>query len=277
MCWHAVRVHHRCRSMGASEAICERVGSLMGRAWSGHTNLNAVMDGVYLDCAKVLCIGGERDAMVVDEVTQCLLAARRKPFLTERFKKARLNQGLAVSHSIHRIRDETQQWLQASGRSSQVDVHATNAHAAPAAWHNFINPEDVQQLRRDRLHAGSVSGLSNARVNDVLQETVTPMKVVAPQPWTLARKGSAASSGKAAASALHEKMKSWFESPDGLEWMRSRAGMYASKGIEEEEEDDDSDAAGATVVNLKTKKGTTTGATVGNVKTKKGATTKRGR
>ena len=32
LCWHVVRVHHRCRSLGSSEAVCERVGSLLARA-----------------------------------------------------------------------------------------------------------------------------------------------------------------------------------------------------------------------------------------------------
>ena len=248
-CWHAVRVHHRCRSMGSSEAICERVGSLVGRAWSGHLNVNAIMDGVYLDSARVLCIGGERDARIADEVTQCLLAAQRKPFVSERFKKARLKQGLAVSHSVDRVRDEMQQWLDASGRSSQEDAHAANAHAAPG-WHNCIHFwDDIAQFRRDRHLASSAPGLANARVDAELRAKVTPTKVIAPQPWTVERAGSAAASGKAATSAVHEKMKTWFESPDGLEWMRSRARMHASMDGEEED-----DAAGAAAGSVKTKK-----------------------
>ena len=39
-------------------------------------------------------------------------------------------------------------------------------------------------------------------------------------------------------------MKSWFDSPDGLEWMRNRAEMYASKSIDEEECDDKDEGAG---------------------------------
>ena len=245
LCWHAVRVHHRCRSMGASEAICERVGSLLGRAWSGQLNVNALMDNVYLDAARVLCIGGERDAMVSAEVARCLLAARRNPFVTERFKKARLSQGLSVSHSVHRVRDEMEQWLRASGRSAEgvCDVGQDDAEAT-GGWHRFLNFwDDVQQFRRDRQHA-SEHRLSNVCVDNALREKVAPTKVIAAQPWVLERGGSAASSGQAAASTVREKMKSWFDSPDGLEWMRNRAKMYASKSIDEEECDDKDEGAG---------------------------------
>ena len=142
-----------------------------------------------------------------------------------------------------------QQWLDASGRSSQEDTHAANAHAAPG-WHNCIHFWDViAQFRRDRHLASSAPGLANARVDAELRAKVTPTKVIAPQPWTVERAGSAAASGKAATSAVHEKMKSWFESPDGLEWMRSRARMHASMDGEEED-----DAAGAAAGSVKTKK-----------------------
>ena len=225
--------------MGSSEAICECVGSLLGRAWSGHVNVNATMYGVYLDSARVLCIGCERGNMVAGEVTRCLSAAHRNPFLTERFKKARLQQGLAVSHSVLRVRDEMQQWLQASGRSAEggCDLDPDDAQAAQG-WHHFINFwDDIQQFWRDRKHASS-HGLSNARVDHALQQKVAPTRVIAAQPWVLERAGSAAASGKAAASTVREKMKSWFETPDGLEWMRSRAQMYASKSMDEEQCDD---------------------------------------
>ena len=50
-------------------------------------------------------------------------------------------------------------------------------------------------------------------------------------------------------------MKSWFETPDGLEWMRGRAHMYAAKGIGEEQCDDKAgDAEGAGPAKTKTKK-----------------------
>ena len=138
-----------------------------------------------------------------------------------------------------------QQWLQASGRSADggCDLDPDDAQAAQG-WHHFINFwDDIQQFRCDRQHASS-HRLSNVRVDHALREKVAPTKVIAAQPWVLERGGSAASSGQAAASTVREKTKSWFDSPDGLEWMSNRAKMYASKSIDEEECDDKDEGAG---------------------------------
>ena len=231
--WHAARLHHRCRSMGSSEAVCERIGSLLQRAWQPRCDVNAVMDGVFLDSAGVLCIGGERDAMVAAEVTECLSMARRRPHVTAQYRARRRRAGIAVSHSVQGGRREAQERLEASGRQADDGGDSDQGDAQEAAWWRgaIHSASDLADFRRDRKRVAP-RALCSTRVDHALQANVTHSKAVAAQPWLLQRADGAAASSSAAGSVTRQKLKSWLDSADGLQWRRDRAAMFAAKGID---------------------------------------------
>ena len=80
--WHMARLHHRCRSFGAAEAYCERIGSYMKKVWLANPRQNAAsfMNSVYLQAAGLACVGSERDEAVVREVADTMMSLGRAPF-----------------------------------------------------------------------------------------------------------------------------------------------------------------------------------------------------
>lgn len=59
LCWHALRVHHRCRLLFPPEAACERLGSIMASLWHSSQGLapGPLVDRVFLSQAPLLCYG----------------------------------------------------------------------------------------------------------------------------------------------------------------------------------------------------------------------------
>jgi hypothetical protein len=149
--WHAVKVHNFCRPMGASEACCERVGSLMELAWSSRKKMTAagLLDDVLLQEAKVTGIGNARDESICNEVTAALWALGRRPLVAERVKRARLRTGAAASTSIALLRSRQQAALATSGRGSTGSaVQMRDGLEAPSAVLALCQaPQDLRLSR----------------------------------------------------------------------------------------------------------------------------------
>ena len=76
--WGASRVLHRSRVLMAPDGCCEAIGSWMRYQWNPrqHSTPQQVADAVFLAQAGVRCIGGQRDEVLIAEVTQILLIAQ---------------------------------------------------------------------------------------------------------------------------------------------------------------------------------------------------------
>ena len=149
--WHAARLHHRCRSFGAAEAYCERIGSLMKAHWLTNPSQNAAsfMNSVYLHAAGLRCVGSERDEEVVREVADTMMSLGRTPFVGGKQSSRRKKQGLrGASRALQSLREEDVKSLVEGGRvfrdprlgemsessssSSSLDLASTEAHALEA-------------------------------------------------------------------------------------------------------------------------------------------------
>ena len=73
--WHAGRVHHRCRLLFPPDTACEGVGSYLRLAWDqqqGRQSPVYMSDRAFLMQARALCLGGERDELIVEAVCRLL-------------------------------------------------------------------------------------------------------------------------------------------------------------------------------------------------------------
>jgi hypothetical protein len=117
--WHAVKLHNWCRPLGAAEACCEQVGSIISHAWDkreSHELPAELMDAVCLRHAKVTCVGGTRDEALVEEVTDALLAMDRRPMVsTKRRRVRRQEAGIESSRTIGNLLADDAAYLVASG------------------------------------------------------------------------------------------------------------------------------------------------------------------
>ena len=82
-----------------------------------YRDLSFFMDGIFLDDAQVICVGTKRDELLVSEVTRLLMLANRLSTLGSRYKRQRLMNGVAVSSSVHNLREDINAALLASGPS----------------------------------------------------------------------------------------------------------------------------------------------------------------
>jgi hypothetical protein len=118
--------------MGSAEACCERVGSLMKRAWFPErgADVGAIMDSVLLDEAQVKCVGTARDEDLVASVSQILYCAGKKPTLRPRTAQARLLRGMgSSSSSVHYLRLDSQRDLELSGRNPHPGHSSSESEA----------------------------------------------------------------------------------------------------------------------------------------------------
>ena len=248
--WHAARIHHHCRSMGAPEAACERVGSLMSMRWTKRRGLGPgeLMDEVLLHDAKVTCLGGDRDETIVREVADALHAMGRRATVKPRAAKRRRTEGVTDSRHLDRLRQEAASALAASGRrckdpcvfssgesSGPGDLEINRgldlgdaASAAPSAlpWAAaFEHPADIRKSRRARREAGRPAmRLPPAVVEEMRRATPEglvhqlPLFVVDPRTAARSRAGS----------VVRSALALWLDSREGREWQAERQRRYES-------------------------------------------------
>jgi hypothetical protein len=75
LCWHAARLHHRCRLLAPPDVACESIGSLIRWLWDqrqGSISPAIFADKVHLASAGVGCAGGGRDETLVESILRML-------------------------------------------------------------------------------------------------------------------------------------------------------------------------------------------------------------
>eukprot|EP00969_Alexandrium_andersonii_P267222 11809087-Alexandrium_andersonii.AAC.1 len=85
--------------MGASEACCERIGSLMDSLWNKRASPDpgALLTTVLLRESNVRCIGGERDERLCRDVARALVQLGRcHPVGNAKAQRRLLKDGVAA-------------------------------------------------------------------------------------------------------------------------------------------------------------------------------------
>ena len=234
--WHAARLHHRCRSMGAPEACCERVGSMMKSTWTKNNNLpvSSLMDIVGLNFANVACTGAVRDERLCSVVAGIMLdLGRRSHTYGGRHIRRRAAAGVDVSWTVQNMQDDHTQALRAAGRSDGFDPDAASTDdegfdlevarplssarpaAAVAALH-AVGSAGIQHSIRGARNKGNPAMLVSDRAQKALMEAAKSGVKALPL-WH-----SRSSSTKPAASVMKERLKSWLESDSGRAWQTLR-------------------------------------------------------
>jgi hypothetical protein len=195
--WHAVKVHNFCRVMGAPDACCERVGSLMESAYSKRTkaSVSHLMDEVLLTDAKVLGIGTQRDEAICREVAEAFLYLGKRPThnagrLAERRCQDREASGALASRALARRQAQHQTALAESGRRPG----GTNLEALSGAPSELLArsevPHDLRAARKQRGSQGAPKLKPSAAVMEEMRKGACERGVRA-LPMFLKARGSA--------------------------------------------------------------------------------------
>ncbi len=241
--WHAVRLHHRCRSMGAPEACCERVGSMMKSTWTKNNNLpvSSLMDIVTLNFANVACTGSVRDERLCSAVAGTMLDLGRRSQVTLRFQRRRAAAGVDVSWTVQNLQDDHTKALHAAGRSDGFEpdneatadegfdleagrpLTSTRPAATAALGLNAVSSQGIQQSIRGARNKGNPAMIVSAGAQVALSEA-TRSGVKALPLW---HSRSRSSSSKPADSVMKERLKSWLDSDSGRDWQAIRNARMA--------------------------------------------------
>ena len=257
--WHVVRIHHRCRSMGSSEACCERVGSVMRQySWNPqrHTNGSVLMDNVLLAEACVSCLGSARDEVLCEQVVDVLVGRGCSTHLScKRAAKRRRKEDITDSRSLTLVRRDADERQRASGRSvSVLPINASGEEVlgvadarvmgARARCTRSIHPAHVSQwpairtLRQARLANYKPAMTVSRQVAEKLA-AVTAHGEVQGLPAFVVRQRSV----EVAGSVARARFQQWLLSEQGAEWRKVRADRLqaaaADDDLEEELEDED--------------------------------------
>ena len=207
--------------MGASEACCERVGSLMRRAWTPFQRQAAaeLMEQVLLDDAGVQCVGSERDEFLAQEVADLLLEADRRPLNTSRAaKKRRREASVNTSVAVRRLKEGSQVAAEQSGRRARSSgvrlstrLHFTSAELAersrrappPALSFDPAGPLGTAMAQALRAPAGAPGPADSAPPRPSIQ--APPLYLVDPRAASRSRAGS----------TIREEVRAWLGGVDG--------------------------------------------------------------
>ena len=223
--WHAGRVHHRCRLLFPPDTACEGVGSFLRLAWDQRRGMASpiyVSDRAFLMQAGVLCLGGDRDELVVREVCRLLQT-------TSKYKVSAggtADKGMAP---FARVRDE------AFAKSGRFSGSLPVQEAAMV-----LEPSDLAGLqgqgaeaRRSYLRARAKSA-KPVELPDVVKQSVSKAisksQVVQPLPPNI--DVMHALQRGATSSVVQQKITTWLDSKEGLEWQKERKELFEG-GCEE--------------------------------------------
>ena len=229
--------------MGAPEACCERVGSMMKSTWNKNNNLpvSSLMDIVMLNFANVACTGTVRDERLCSAVAGTMLdLGRRSQISTSRYQRRRAAAGVAVSHTVQYLQDDHTKALKAAGRSDgfEPDEDATSDEgfdleaarpltsarpAAAALALHAVGSLGIQQSIRRARSKGDPAMLVSDRAQHALSEA-TRSGVTALPLW---HTRSTSNPSKPADSVMKERLKGWLDSDSGLAWQAIRKARLA--------------------------------------------------
>ena len=146
-------------------------------------DVGALMDGVLLDEARVVCIGNSRDEALAREVSEILWNARRRPVLTtSKHQNLRAQAGIAASAAVHFAILDAEAAIEASGRN--LDSEDNNSLDDSASDESIVlqqsadrqlpsyTPGGIADGRRAR-RANAVLHLENARIDGIFAKVVS--------------------------------------------------------------------------------------------------------
>jgi hypothetical protein len=230
--WHAVKVHNFCRPMGASEACCERVGSLMQDNWDKRKgeDAGALMDSVLLQEARVSGIGNPRDELICKEVAAAFLTLGKNPVTTGRRAS---KPGDSRSKVLARVRVVDQARLAESGRGSMgnpVEMLWQDRKyeaddlppGANAVLTRGLIPRSLTTARAERRRRATPALKPSTVVQQALQSAKTDTGVAALPMFLQKPRKERGQAG----SVRKEKLSHWLQSEEGLQWRREKKQLF---------------------------------------------------
>ncbi len=212
VCWHATRVHHRCRLMFPPESACERLGSRMSALWNPRQGLGPgpLCDRVLLAQAHVQCLGGPRDEFIVSETARLLQLLHKR-------RRLPIRRSSQVPRVLQQLRD-AEEALQASGRQASaydIDILPPLCHRAGRACVRAARSEYLHKSVPSQLPPDLGQVLHGAMGADGVLQALPAHQVE----LTCRRKGRGVS-------GTRERMTSWLESKEGAAWIAERERLY---------------------------------------------------
>ena len=243
--WHAVRIHSRCRPMGAAEACCERVGSLMKQCYNEVAGMskNELMDHVLLTEARVSCIGSDRDETLCRHVVEVF---QQKGYHVKNqcrmARKRHREEGLDSSRCLKRLRAEAEECLLSSGRAtlgrpegplvlgkeSDITPSSTVPAPLPKAFTNSLHVAaisewpQVKTLRRRYRGKSAPPMIVSHSALQALEHNILHGRVVALPKFKIDRRTQ---ERHLADSSVKDRYQAWLKSPAGTAWLQDRAEL----------------------------------------------------
>lgn len=221
--WHAARVHHRCRLLFPPDSPCERMGSYMRLAWDqrqGRASPVYVSDRLFLMQAGISCLGGDRDELIVRETCRLLQTTSKYRIGGDAPSARSTTQALAP---FVRSKDMA---MARSGRFSGTMSAEEAAMVLQPGGFETLQGQGVA-ARQDYLkhRARSAKPLTLPEVvHQGISKAVTNDGVVQPLPANT-QVAHALQRG-AASSVVREKLSSWLQSKEGLQWQAERKELF---------------------------------------------------
>jgi len=212
--WGASRALHRSRVLTSPDSCCEAIGAWMRYHWNPrkHSTPQQVADGVFLAQAGVRCIGGQRDEVLVAEVTRLLQDTSSYIWQRSSAKKDMLERHIAKHN----------EWVRNSGRYNYEESDGQPMLPLVETEH------ELPGQARDRRKWLSARGRPNTDLPVEMQDAVRQSVNVHGRVGALqldvqhlhARQRGATSS------VMHERLCNWLlNSKAGQEWKKERAKM----------------------------------------------------
>ena len=226
-CWHAGRVHHRCRLLFVPDTACEGIGSFLRLAWDqrqGQASPVYHCDRAYLMQAGVACLGGERDELIVREVCRLLQAT----------SKYKVSAGSKCEPGMGPAELKRDQAFAESGRfSGTLPVEKASVVLEPSDFDGLEGQGAEMRKRylRERARAAKPVELPDT-IKQKVSKVVSTSDIVQPLPLNIdvlhaLQRG-------ATHSVVQTKITSWLESKDGCKWKEERQELFAGGCVDKE-------------------------------------------
>ncbi len=224
-CWHAVRLHHRCRCFGSVESCCERYGSLLHSLFDAgqHLSPGQLVARLHLREGQLCCLGSSRDEQIVQEIATVLGTIMRKCPFVQRGQKRDVD-GRAMSRSATLIRTRAETALMDAGRvgTQDLDISSSLQDACRAVAAQLPRPS----WANDVVHQPTQLESSVASALDMLAATGGEIKAM---PMHVAR----GTSQDQARSVVRARLDAWMQSVEGREWQENRRALWGADGDED--------------------------------------------